>query len=411
MDSLLATQGKTWAEIERALDEAARDDCDEVHGRLTLYSLKGSREVQEVAQKAYAKFFAHNALLARGMPSVRRFEAEVLQTCLGLLGGGPDAKGTITSGGTESIYCALHAIREWARANKPEATAPEVVAPYSAHAAFTKGCHYLGMTLTRVPLGPDYRADPAAMEAAIGPQTVALVGSAPGWPHGLYDPIAELAELAGSRGLWMHSDACVGGYLAPFVRKLGYPIPEFDLRVPGVCSLSADLHKYGYAPKPCSTILYRSADLHGYQPIYVDWPTGRYVSDGFIGSRPAGAIAAAWAVLQFLGEEGYLDLARQTMRVKERLAAGIDAIPGLRAWRNELSLLVYGSDTLDVKAIASGMTERGWFVMGTKEPELMHLTCDPVGDEVIDLYLSDLRQVAEEVRRGALDQAGSLGYA
>lgn len=410
MENLLAAHGKTWAEIERLMDDATRDDVDEAHGRLTMYSLKGSREVQEVAQRAYLKFFANNALFARAMPSLRTFEADVLGTCLALLGGGPEAKGSFTSGGTESIYCALHAIREWARERRPDVTTPEVVAPNSAHAAFTKGCHYLGMTLTRVPLGPDYRADLAAMEAAIGHGTVALVGSAPGWPHGLYDPITEIATLANERGLWMHSDACVGGYLAPFLRKLGYAVPEFDLGVPGVCSLSADLHKYGYAPKPCSTILYASAELHRYQPFHVDWPSGRYMTDAFIGSRPAGAVAAAWAVMQYLGEEGYLDLARQTMHVKERLVAGIDAIAGLRAWPNELSLLVYGSDSLDVKAIAKGLTDRGWFVMGTHEPELIHLTCDPVSDELIDTYLKDLREATESVRGGALGEVGSLRY-
>jgi glutamate/tyrosine decarboxylase-like PLP-dependent enzyme len=297
----------------------------------------------------------------------------------------------------------MHAVREWARATKPHVARPAVVVPYSAHPAFTKAGHYLGLDVRRVPLGSDYRAAVAAMAAAISPDTVALVGSAPTWPHGLYDPIGDLAELAQQHDLWMHVDACVGGYFAPFARKLGVPLPDWDLSVPGVCSLSADLHKWGYAPEPCSTVLYRTAELYAYQPFPVsEWPGGAYATDGVTGSRPGGPIAAAWAIFHYLGEAGYLEIAQRTLAVKQRLSDGIEAIPGLRPWDTDLVILVYESTDpmLDIRAVAAGLRSRGWANMGTQEPPLLHLSCDAVPDDVVDTYLADLRAVVDEVRAG-----------
>lgn len=406
-------QGMSLQAVEAELDALLAGDPDELHGRITLYSMKGDAAVQEVARMAHAKFFNHNALMGPRLPSIWTMQQDLYAMAIDLLNGGPDARASMTTGGSESIFCAMHALREWARATRPEVTDPEIVVPYSAHAGFSKACHYLGMRIRRIPLGEDKRADVDAMLAAVGPNTIGLVGSAPAWPHGRYDPIPAIAAVAQDLGIWMHVDACVGGFIGPFAKKLGYPLPEWDLSVPGVCSISADLHKYGFAPKPCSMVLYSSAEYHQYQPHVVeDWPTGPYRTETVVGTRPGGAIAGAWAIMKFLGEEGFLRTTARIMHVKEQLSAGINEIPGLKAWDTDLSLLVYGpeTDAFTTEQVAAGMRERGWFIMGVQEPPLIHLNLDPVDDAVIDAYLTDLEKVVADI--GAqLGASGELHYA
>ena len=237
----------------------------------------------------------------------------------------------MTTGGTESILMAMLTAREWGRANKPKIKQPEVVLPSTAHPAFDKAAHYFGLKLVRVPVGGDLRADVDAMRRAVTVDTVLVVGSAPSYPHGVVDPIAEIAKLAQERKILCHVDACVGGMMLPFVRKLGYPVPDWDFRVPGVTSISVDLHKYGYAAKGASVILYRDKALRRHQLFAsTDWPGGIYASPTMTGTRPGGAIAAAWAVLNFLGEDGYLRIADTVMRTTVRLRDGINALDGLR---------------------------------------------------------------------------------
>ena len=226
------------AEIDRHLSL----DPPNARGYMTCYSMMGGNDVQDVVRDAYNKYFFRNALVRRYFPGYVQLETEVLSISAGILSGGvPGIVTSLTSGGTESIFCAVHAAREWARNVLPHVKAPEIVAPYSAHATLSKACHYLGVTLKRVDLRPDYRADPAAMEAAIGPNTIGLFGSAPCWPYGLFDPIPELAEIAAGHGLWMHVDACVGGFVSPFLERAGFSVPGWDFRIPGVTSMSADI--------------------------------------------------------------------------------------------------------------------------------------------------------------------------
>ncbi len=382
------------AEVHERLEEAAARDFAQRSGALTIYSLKGSAAVQAVIADAVTRFLPYNAIFGVIMPSIRQFEQEVVDAWTGLLGGGERARATLTSGGSESLFLALHAAREWARVHRPAATEPEVLVPYSQHAAVSKACHYLGLRLRRLPLDADHRADVTAIAGAIDDNTIAICGSAPSWPYGRYDPIGELAALAQHHGVWMHVDACFGGCLAPFVDPAAHPLPAWDLSVPGVSSLSADLHKYGYAPKPCSLVVFADEQLHAYGPVHVDdWPSGPYHTDGFTGSRPGAAVAGAWAAMTHLGRSGYEEIAARTMEVKRRLTAGIRDVPGLDVWDTELSILVYGSETIDVGKIAGGLFERGWVPLGTVEPPLLHLTVDPVEDAWIDDYLRDLREV------------------
>jgi glutamate/tyrosine decarboxylase-like PLP-dependent enzyme len=240
------------------------------------------------------------------------------------------------------------------------------------------------------------------MARRITPETIMLLGSAPNYPFGVFDPIEAIAALAQRHSLWMHVDACVGGFLAPFVRELGQDIPPFDFAVPGVMSISADLHKYGYAPKGASMMMLRDATLQRFQAFtFNDWERGAYASNTAQGTRAGGAVAAAWAVMNFLGRDGYTYWARILMDTVAKLAAGIAAIPGLAVLEpHELCIFVYRSTdpALDIGAVAEAMIARGWFVGRQAEPPGIHLHLNPVHAETADQYLEDLRDAVAEVR-------------
>ena len=403
---------KSWEEIKSSLLEFKNLDTDAKHGRLTVDMHMGTEALNRVCMEAYMMFFHRNAMLAEYEEGLRRMQTEILLMAVELLNGGEDARANITSGGTESIFCAMFSARQWARENRPEVTQPEIVIPFSGHAAFDKSGKYLDITIKRVPVGSDYRADVEAMEAAITPNTIVMVGSAPCWPFGIIDPIEELAEVARKHGLWFHSDCCVGGYISPWLERLGYPIPVFDFRVPGVYSISADLHKHGYAAKPCSTVLYRSEDLQKYHWVPVDdWPVGHYQTQSLVGSRPAGAVAAAWAVMNYLGEEGYLELAQRSMEVKKRLVQGIESIEDFSCIDNNNLLVLYSSPTLDMGCVLGGLVEKGHFPFGTFIPMFVQIDAEPVSDEVVDAYLADLREVAQGVKNGTITAEALIKYA
>jgi sphinganine-1-phosphate aldolase len=408
----LPKKGLPRAEVLRRIREFREKDPSFDRGRMTAYCMMGSNDLQSLLPEAYNVYFFQNALVRRFMPGMREMEEELRQIAAGLLSGGaPGVCVRFTSGGSESLFCGFHAAREWAKERYPQITTPEVVAPFSAHATISKACHYLGLKLTRVPVGKDYRADVRAMEEAIGPNTIALVGSAPSWPYGQIDPIADIAAVGRKRDLWVHVDACVGGYIAPFVSRLGFEVPAWDFRIPGVRSISADLHKYAYAPKPASTIAFASEALLKYHNVAAsDWPSATYLTEGVIGSRPAGVLAATWAAFHYLGEEGYLDYARRTMETKQRLIEGLRRL-GMRPWDTDLCILLYETDDLSAEAVVGALTEAGWPCMGTVRPPLVQLIVDPLVSEVADRYLADLERILNELRGGKQSAKGSLGYA
>jgi glutamate/tyrosine decarboxylase-like PLP-dependent enzyme len=211
----------------------------------------------------------------------------------------------------------------------------------------------------------------------------------------------------------MHVDACVGGFVAPFAEQVGHPIPAWDLRVPGVCSISADLHKYGFAPLPASMIVYAAEEYHQYQPhIVEDWPTGPYRTETLVGSRQGGAIAGAWAVFRYLGAEGFRNSTKRILEVKERLTAGINEIPGLFALDNDPPLLVFGAtgERFNTDAVAAGLRERGHFIFGTLDPPLINLPLNPADDEAVEGYLNDLEEIVAGLGEGAKAE-GELHYA
>lgn len=394
------------------LDELQAGMTAEVSGKLSVNSLKGRSDIQSLVQEAYRKFFPYNALFSRIEASAAQIENDVLDICVELMSGGKDGRANLTSGGTESIFCALHAMREWAREHKPEVTTPELIAPYSIHATLSKGAHYLGIKVVRVPVADDLRADVEALKAAIGPNTIGIAGSAPSWPYGLVDPIEAMGQLALEHDLWLHVDACVGGYILPFMRQAGADIPAYDFTVPGVRSISADLHKYGYAPKPCSSVIYRSEAEQRYHYVPVsDWPCGLYISQSFVGSRPFAATAACWAVMHYMGNDGYVANAKRILQMKAVIAKAVEAIEGLSSWTTHGPLMmIRAEEDINIAQIVGGMSARNWVLLGVNEPSAIHLTVDPMDDEDLVRFTWDLSEVTAEVRSGQSAVKGSLNY-
>ena len=361
--------------------------------RTAVFVFHAGDDVLEVAKSAYAMYQSENGLGAgSAFPSLARMEADVVSIGLDLLNAPDGACGDMTSGGSESIFLALKTCRDQARAKGTDTRGMHVLMPRSAHPAFDKAAAYLDLEVLRVPVGPDYRADVAAMAAAASENTLMIVGSAPCFPYGVIDPIEELGELATERNVWLHVDACVGGYFAPFARTNGVDLPPFDFSVPGVRSISADLHKYGYAAKGASTLFHRSEEQRHHQVFTCDaWPVGTMHTPSAAGTRPGGAIASAWAVLHYLGEDGYREKARQVIRTRERLEAAIDDIDELHVVaRPQLGLIAYTSDTIDIHAVADRLAENGWFSPRLDDPPAIHLMLSPEHDRVMDHYIADV---------------------
>jgi glutamate/tyrosine decarboxylase-like PLP-dependent enzyme len=334
-------------------------------------------------------------------PSLKRFEAEVVAMTASLLGGDEKAAGNMTSGGTESILMAVKTAREWARANHSAKTAPEMILPETAHPAFEKAAHYFSVKAVHIPVQADYRADVEAARAAISPQTILMVGSAPSYPQGVVDPIVELAQVAADHNLLFHVDACVGGIMLPFVRKLGYPVPDFDFRVPGVTSISVDLHKYAYAAKGASVVLYRDRKLRRHQFfVHTDWSGGIYASPTMTGTRPGGAIAAAWAIMNHFGEEGYLAIADTVMKTVTKLRKGIGEIDGVEVLGDPaMSVLAIGSDRMNIYEVGDELTASGWHMDRQQFPPSLHLTVTHAHARVADQFLDDLARAVAQAKR------------
>jgi glutamate/tyrosine decarboxylase-like PLP-dependent enzyme len=404
----LPVHGIAAGQIETELQSVG---LDQIHGHWSR-AFRGPQDVQAIGQSIYNMFLSDNGLFSMRAEYLARIENQVTQMCVGLFNPAADGAGTFTSGGSESVYSALHAMREWAREKFPHITAPQIVAPYSAHPSFSKGCHYFSLKLVRTALDTSHRGSVQAMEQAITPQTIGLVGSAPCWPFGLYDPIEKIGALAAARGLWLHVDACIGGYLAPFLERLGKKLPLWDFRVPAVMSISADLHKFGYCPKPASTVLWRSVNLLRYHYVHPsDWPGGQYSMTGFAGSRSAGPIFAAWAVLRYLGIEGYTRLAAQVLDAKQKLVCGINGVPGMRAWENDLLPVAFGSTDVDLSLIKAELSKMGWVLVGSTRPPLINMPVDAAtSDAIIDRFVADLARATDAARRGALSNREALEY-
>jgi sphinganine-1-phosphate aldolase len=350
-------------------------------------------ESTKLISDAYTMYASTNGLSPLSFPSLKKFESEVVAMSKGLLNGDDYVVGNMTSGGTESILMALKTAREWAKNEKPHITNPEIILPNTIHPAFNKSANYLSLKTVIIPVGDDFRANLQATKEAINENTILIVGSAPAYPQGVIDPISDLAKLAKDNGILMHVDACLGGFLLPFLKKLGYEIPDFDFSVDGVTSISADIHKYGYGPRGTSVVLYKNTELRQHQYFsYSDWPGGLYGSPTMTGSRPGGAIAAAWAIMNYLGEEGYLELAKKVMNTTTKMINGINNIPELHILgKPNMSVFSYTSDTVDIYSIGEEMTKRGWSLDRQQLPASLHMMVTPAHEKVADKFLEDLK--------------------
>lgn len=409
-------RGMSKDEVLSALKGRQGGDADWRNGRTFSLVYYAGPEALDVLYEASRAYFSENALNPMAFPGLRQCETDVVGMAAAMFHH-PDAAGTMTTGGTESILMAVKTAREWARATKPEVTHPEMLVPITVHPAFEKAAHYFDVKAVHVPVAEDYRADMAAARSLINDNTILVVGSAPQYPHGVVDPIAELGALAQQRGILCHVDACLGGFLLPWVEKLGYHVPTFDFRVPGVTSMSADVHKYGYAAKGASVVLYRDRDLRRHQFVaYADWPGGLYGSPSMCGTRAGGPIAAAWAIMNHLGEEGYLRITKTTMETARRLIDGINAIPGLAVFGDPVgSVFGFGSDEIDIFALSEAMEARGWHLDRLQRPSGLHMMITPAHAPLVDQILGDLREATELIRvngttaEGAAAMYGALG--
>lgn len=395
------------------LQKMSADDIDWRRGRTPLYVFKTSGEVQQTARAAFNMYFDENALGARrAFASIQRMEADIVDIGLSLFNAPAEGAGFVTTGGTESIICAVKAARTASGEGKSERRR-NLVVPETAHPAFRKAAELLCLEERRVPVAADYKADPAALADACDDDTIMIVASAPCFPYGVIDPIGEIGDFARSRGLWLHVDACVGGYLAPFARELGRDIPPFDFAVPGVISISADLHKYGYTPKPASTIFYRSADFAKLQRFdYPDcWPSGFYGTATIAGSRPGGAVAGAWATLHSLGHPGYLSATKELLDIVDGYIAGLKAIPGISIVGDpQLANIAFTHSDADMGRVATLLSERGWLSGMLSRPKALHLMMSFVHGIAREDYLRDVRECVAEVLRGSAAKSQEAIY-
>jgi sphinganine-1-phosphate aldolase len=399
-DIAFPAAGAPAGAVTAALGEMARGDADWRGGRVPLFVFGATEGVARIGRSAFMAYFTENALGGRrAFGSLLRMEQEVLAMCRDLFHGPDSAIGAMTSGGTESIVLAVKNCRDWRRARRGDAThRGNLVLPSTAHPAFEKAAALMDLPVRRVPVAADLRADPAAMAAAINADTILIAGSVPCFPYGVVDPLPALSDLAVARGVWLHVDACIGGFFAPFARDLGAPISPFDFALPGVASLSADLHKFGFCPKPASVVLYRdAARAPGFD--FNVWPSGRFATATLVGTRPGGAVAAAWAVLTFLGRDGYRAIAARLLAMRAAYAEGIAAIPDLSVIGTpDLSILAFGSARLDMEAVASAMAARDWVPGRVHQPPGLHLMLSLLHEPVRERYLADLAAAAAEVR-------------
>ena len=400
MKHQMPERGADWPHLKQEMIERGSGDAKWREGKTAVYVFNAGDDVARVQKEAYTMYMSENGLGPLAFPSLKQMEDEVIGMALWLLHGPEDACGTMTSGGTDSITMAVKAARDYAVANRGVAVAhANLVIPWSAHPAFDKAGKLMSLEVRRVPVANDLLADSAAMADAMDDNTIMLVGSAPNFPYGLIDDIAALGQLAESRDVWLHVDACVGGYIAPFVRMNGSDIPPFDFSVSAVMSMSADLHKYGYCAKGASTVLYRNEELHDYMVFDCsDWPGGRMVTPTLAGTRPGGAISAAWAVMNYLGVEGYKAKHKRVTDARVAVEAGVRKLGFEVLGTPQLGIVAFSHPEVDVFAVYRSMYHKGWFASLTTQPKALHLMLSPFHAEVTEIYLDDLQTSLAEAR-------------
>jgi glutamate/tyrosine decarboxylase-like PLP-dependent enzyme len=389
LSGLASAENKSWEE-----------------GRVSGAVYHGEEELISFLEKVYSIYSQCNPLHVDIWPSIVKLDSEVVAMCSSITHGDEHVRGSVSSGGTESILLAMKAYRDLYK--KKGITNPQVILPKSAHVAFSKACDYFEMEPVFVDLTEDFRVDVEKVKEAITPNTIALVGSAPCYPYGTYDPIEALSDIAKDKGIGFHVDGCLGGFITPWAKRAGYDVPEANFRTPGVTSISMDTHKYGYGPKGTSVILYRGSELFQ-QHLYVatNWQGGIYFTSTMAGSRPGFPIAAAWAVMLMMGDQGYLESAKKILDTGDYIQKQIRGIDGLKVLGKPLHVIAISSDQFDPYLVLEGMSRKKWMLSGLMNPPAfhIHLTLRHTKEGVKEAFIRDLKLSAEEVAKGKIESA------
>lgn len=404
--------GKEELNSELKKLNAMGDGEDWQSGKVSGAIYHGGKEMGELLSSAYSLFSLSNPLHPDIFPGVRKMEAEVVQMVLNMFHAPINGGGTTTSGGTESILMACKAARDRGKIVKG-IKYPEMIVPITVHAAFDKAAAYFGIVLHHVKVDPiTYQVDLSSVERLINKNTVLLAGSAPNFPHGVIDDISSLSALGLRNDIPVHVDACLGSFLMPFLEKAGFEAPLFDFRLPGVTSISCDTHKYGFAPKGSSVVMYRDKALRKFQYfVSTEWPGGVYASPSIAGSRPGAIIAGCWTAMMNMGESGYTESCREIVGARAKIQARIEAeIPELRIiGRPLVSVVAFDSPTINIYAVGDKMSKLGWHLNGLQNPPALHIACTKLTVNAVDSLISDLKTcVAEVIKAGGGGEAGSM---
>ncbi|XP_026079706.1 sphingosine-1-phosphate lyase 1 [Carassius auratus] len=410
---LLPAQGLTHKQLlDKIREYETLSEVDWAKGKVSGAVYWGDEKLTDLLVKVYGEFAWSNPLHPDLFPGVRKMEAEVVRMTCALFNGGPDSCGTVTSGGTESILMACKAYRDMA--HERGIKHPEIIAPLSVHAAFDKAAHYFGMKLIHIPLDKKtMKVDVKAMRRAISRNTAMLVCSAPQFPHGIIDPIVEVAKLAVKYNIPFHVDACLGGFLIVFMEKAGFKLDPFDFRVKGVTSISADTHKYGYAPKGSSVVLYSEKKYRHYQYFVApDWQGGIYASPSMAGSRPGGIIAACWATMMHMGEKGYVEATKKVVETARKIKAGIRQIDGVFVFGDpEVSVVALGSNVFDIFRLSNALTSKSWNLNTLQFPSSIHICVTMLHTQpgVAEQFISDVKREVAIIMKNPKEKTTGMG--
>lgn len=394
-DKIFPESGKKGPELTGMLPTFKAGDARWNSGKIFGFVYHPGEPYAKISEAYQEAFRYESTLNPSAFPSLRKFEKDVVGMARELMHGDNRAAGSVTTGGSESIFLALKVARQAAMETGKKEGPFEVILPETAHPAFLKACLYLSLKAVIVPVDGQMMADPAAMQEAINENTILLGCSAPCFPCGVVDPVRRLGQLAQKYHLLLHVDACMGGFMLPFMEELGYQVPEFDFRVPGVTSISLDAHKYGYAPKGVSIILYRNRELRKKQFfIHTEWSGGIFASTTFSGTKSGGPLAGCWAIINHLGREGYRNISRQVMETTRIIRKGIEEMKGLHIIGDpSMSVLAFGSDFGNIYNIGDALASRGWYLDRLQFPEALHLTITRLNLGMEEEFLRDLQEI------------------
>lgn len=402
MGGALGEKGQSGRQVAETLAQLKAQNTPTYGPRMFRPSYFAGEDVVEVAENAYAEFIKENWLYGRTTyPALGRFEDEILSTLFALFHAPREAGGILTSGGTESLILSVKIARDHARSQGKRSEPFNIVLPHTAHPALDKGADMLCVEVRRAPRSTGYLADVEWMEAACDERTVMIVGSAPPYPFGQTDPIGALSELARRRGLWLHVDACLGGMILPFLHHVGKEPPSYDFRVPGVSSLSVDLHKFGYAAKGISALILsdRQDEAHA-RTIFADWPAGLYATPGVSGTRSGGALASAWAVMRYLGHEGFVERTGRIIAIRDAFISGLERLGGCTLGRPDCFHFNFEVAGIDSMILAEELAEEGWVVSSTESPASVQLMITAAHDGVAEEFCAVVETLADDIRSG-----------